>query len=181
VKYLKEAIRVVEQDLIKLDRCLPGNVPTPLASGYRPELDVSAILDDDFTNWYQRLIGILRWAVELGRIDIHFSVAIMAQYLAQPRAGHLEQVFHLFAYLKTHTRSCIILDDSRPQVDESRFIQADWTAFYPEAAEAIPLNAPETCGESIIISCFFVADHAGNRVTRRSHSGILLFCNRAPI
>jgi hypothetical protein len=78
-KYLKEAIRVVEQDLIKLDRHLPGNVPTPLASGYRPELDVSAILDDDFTNWYQRLIGILWWAVELGRIDIHFSVAIMAQ------------------------------------------------------------------------------------------------------
>ncbi len=79
MKYLKEAIRVVEQDLIKLDRHLPGNVPTPLASGYRPELDVSAILDDDFTNWYQRLIGILWWAVELGRIDIHFSVAIMAQ------------------------------------------------------------------------------------------------------
>lgn len=29
-KYLKEAIRVVEMDLSKLDRCLPVNVPTPL-------------------------------------------------------------------------------------------------------------------------------------------------------
>jgi hypothetical protein len=60
-------------------------------------------------------------------------------------------VFHLFAYLKTHTRSRTILDDSRPQVDESHFIQADWAAFYPEAAEAIPLNAPEPHGESVII------------------------------
>jgi hypothetical protein len=25
------------------------------------------------------------------------------------------------------------------------------------------------------------ADHAGNQVTRRSHTGILIFCNRAPI
>ncbi|MFN9981109.1 MAG: hypothetical protein ACK53Y_14380, partial [bacterium] len=85
-KYLKEAIRIVESDLNKLDRRLPSNVPTLLSSGYRPELDVSALLDDVFTNWYQRLIGILRWAVELGRIDIHFSIAVMSQYLAQPRA-----------------------------------------------------------------------------------------------
>jgi len=103
-KYVREAMCVVELDLGKLDRCLPGNVPTPLSSGYRPELDVSAILDDEFTNWYQCLIGILRWAVEPGRIDIHFSVAVLAQYLAQPQPGHLEQVFHVFAYLKAHVR-----------------------------------------------------------------------------
>jgi hypothetical protein len=29
--------------------------------------------------------------------------------------------------------------------------------------------------------CFVDADHAGNLVTRRSQSGILLFVNRAPI
>jgi hypothetical protein len=33
----------------------------------------------------------------------------------------------------------------------------------------------------MIISCFVDADHAGNMVTRRSHTGILIFCNRAPI
>jgi hypothetical protein len=31
------------------------------------------------------------------------------------------------------------------------------------------------------MSCFVDADHAGNRVTRRSHTGIIIFCNRAPI
>ncbi len=31
------------------------------------------------------------------------------------------------------------------------------------------------------MSCFVDADHAGNKVTRRSHTGIIIFCNRAPI
>ncbi len=40
---------------------------------------------------------------------------------------------------------------------------------------------PGLLGEAIIISCFVVADHAGNLVTRQSHTGNLFFCNRAPI
>ncbi len=160
---------------------LPLNVHTPLSCSYRPELDFSMPLDDEFTTWYQQLIGILRWSVELGRIDIHLSVALLAQYLAQPRIGHLEQVFHTFAYLKAHCRSRIILDDSKPMVNEYQFIQADWSEFYPDAEEAIPPNAPQPRGNSILISCFVDADHAGNQVTRRSHTGILIFCNRAPI
>ena len=31
------------------------------------------------------------------------------------------------------------------------------------------------------INCFVDADHAGNRVTRRSHTGIIMYCNTAPI
>jgi hypothetical protein len=180
-KYLKEAVWINETDLNKLDRRLPSGVPTLLSSGYHPELDISAILDDNLTNWYQRLVGILHWAVKLGRIDIHFSVAIMAQYLAQPCSGHLEQLFYIFAYLKAHMRSCIVMDDARPLIDESHFIKADWSAFYPDAQEPIPLNAPEPRGASVLMSCFVDADHAGNRVTRQVHTGIIIFCNRAPI
>jgi hypothetical protein len=77
LKFLKETIRNLELDLKKIDKRLPGNKPTPLSSGYRPELDVSAPLDDDYVSWYQKLIGALRWAVELGRIDIHLSVALL--------------------------------------------------------------------------------------------------------
>jgi hypothetical protein len=144
-------------------------------------MDVSAFLDDDHTRWYQQLIGILCWAVELGRIDIHLSVALLAQYLAQSRRGHLHQVFHVFAYLKAHARSRIVLDPTLPFVDEQSFIEGDWTEFYVRAKEAIPPNAPEPRGKAITISCFVDADHSGNLVTRRSHTGILIFCNRAPI
>jgi hypothetical protein len=119
--------------------------------------------------------------VELGRIDIHLSVALLAQYLSQPRRGHLHQVFHVFAYLKAHARSRIVLDPTVPQVNENSFETADWTEFYADATEAIPPNAPEPRGKAIVISCFVDADHAGNLITRRSHTGILIFCNRAPI
>jgi hypothetical protein len=180
-KYIKEALRTLELDLNRLGKRLPTNVPTSLSSGYRPELDVSAILDDDFTQWYQKLIGILCWAVELGWIDIHLTVALLAQYMVQPRVGHLDQVFHTFAYLKGHSRSRIILDDSKPIVDESQFTIADWSPFYPDATEAIPPNAPEPRGNGVLVSCFVDPDHAGNRITHCSHTGIIIFCNRAPI
>jgi hypothetical protein len=181
-KYVKEAIRNVETELKKQDKRLPSSrITTPIAYNYRPELDVTPLLDEDLARYYQQLIGILRWAVELGRLDLHLSVALLAQYLTAPREGHLNQVYHCFAYLKAHDRSKIVLDDSRPLVDESRFVKQDWTEFYRDAQEAIPPNAPEPRGNSVVISCFVDADHAGNRVTRRSHTGIIIFVNRAPI
>jgi len=83
-KYVKEAIRLVDQELLKMNKCLPNKVPTPLSSGYHPELDVSPLLGDEEANYYQQLIGVLRWAVELGRINIAFCTAIMSKYLVQP-------------------------------------------------------------------------------------------------
>ena len=83
-KFLKEAIRNLEFNLKKINKRLPSTKPTPLSSVYRPEIDVSAPLDNDYVNWYQKLIGTLCWEVELGQIDIHLSVALLAQYLVQP-------------------------------------------------------------------------------------------------
>jgi len=40
---------------------------------------------------------------------------------------------------------------------------------------------PEPLGLPVEISCFVDADHAGNLLTRRSQSGVLIFLNRAPI
>lgn len=101
-KYVKEAIQLVEQELQKLNKRLPNKTLSPLSSGYRPELDVSPLLNDEEANYYQQLIGVLQWAVELGRIDIAFCVSIMSKYLVQPRVDHLNELYHLFAYLKSH-------------------------------------------------------------------------------
>ena len=40
---------------------------------------------------------------------------------------------------------------------------------------------PPPRGESVSTHCFVDSDHAGNTVTRRSQTGLLLFVNRAPI
>jgi hypothetical protein len=180
-QYVKDALTNLEFHLEQMGKRLPTKVTTPLSSNYRPEIDASPYLDDDFTTFYQQLIGTLRWCVELGQIDIHLPVALMAQHMAAPRVGHLDQLFHMFGYLKAHGRSKIVLDPAYPQFHESYFTQADWSEFYPNAKEPIPPNAPKARGNPIAISCFVDADHAGNLVTRRSHSGIIIFCNKAPI
>ena len=95
-QYILEAVKNVEAELAKVGRKLNSRAHGPLAIGYKPELDVSSMLDPKHANYYQNLIGVLRWAVELGRIDIHYHVAIMSRYLAAPREGHLEQVFCIF-------------------------------------------------------------------------------------
>jgi hypothetical protein len=130
---------------------------------------------------YQELIGILRWAVELGRLDILPEVSLMSTYLATPREGHLEQVFHIFGYLKKIPKRRISFDPDYPEIDESRFRRCDGTDFYRDAVETVPPGAPEPMGKPVSLHCFVDANLAGNVVTRRSQTGILIFMNRAPV
>jgi hypothetical protein len=180
-KYVLNAIANVEIELQQIDKALSTKASTPVLAGYRPELDVSPLLDDDRANYYQNLIGVLCWAVELGRLDIHVGVALLSSYLVQPRVGHLEQVFHIFAYLKSHAHLLMVFDDRPLILSESRFKICDWSEFYPGAAEPIPPNAIPPRGNAVQINAFVDADHAGDRVTRRSHTGIILYVNKAPI
>ena len=39
---------------------------------------------------------------------------------------------------------------------------------------------PDPLGHPVTITCFVDADHATNQVTRRWHTGIIIFLNRAP-
>jgi hypothetical protein len=94
---------------------------------------------------------------------------------------HLQQLFHIFAYLKHHKRSKMVFDDTEPVFDESRFKACDWSEFYPDAEEAIPHNVPEGRGHGVLTSCFVDSDHAGCKATRRSHTGVILFLNKAPV
>ena len=49
---------------------LPENATTPMSSAFLPELDTSEELNAEDLNFYQELIGILRWTNEIGRVDI---------------------------------------------------------------------------------------------------------------
>jgi hypothetical protein len=92
-------------------------------------------------------------------------------------------IYHIFAYLKRHQDiSRIVYDPKMPKIDESAFNQdADWSDFYGDVHEELPANMPEPRGNAVTISAFVDADHAGNVVTRRSHTGIVIFVQNAPI
>ena len=64
--------------------------------GDHPELDESELLDPDQTRLYQSLVGMLQWAVTLGRLDIYCGVMTMSRFRAIPRIGHLECVKCIF-------------------------------------------------------------------------------------
>jgi hypothetical protein len=180
-RYVREAIRCLEMELLKSGKALIGKPKVPIQHGYRPELDTSPLLNDDQANYYQSLIGVLRWAVELGRIDIHVYVALLSSYLAQPRVGHLNQVLHIFAYLRCHDQSSIVFDPNHVDWDEEQFKKFDWTDFYGNIKEALPPNAPASRGNPVQIYVFVDANHASNKIMRRSQTGVLIYLNRSPI
>jgi hypothetical protein len=57
----------------------------------------------------------------------------------------------------------------------------DWTEMYPHAAEQIPLNAPEARGKPVELRAYIDADHAGDKLTRRSRTGVLIYVQQALI
>ena len=192
--YVKEAIRVCEAQMkensLTFTSTRRNGKDTPFSNTeYRPELDCTDFCSEKLANLFQQLIGILRWICELGRLDILHEVSILSQYLAQPRAGHLQQAVNIFYYLKHHTRSWLLLEPTKFDIE--------WTAnanepcpedralamkvIYPDAWDEKPYNMPPPRGESVNISIFVDADHAGNKVTRRSYTGIIIYCNLAPI
>ena len=109
-KYVKVAVENVEQELAGGNQQLPSRCKTPMTVGYRPKHDVLAELTPDGVQRYQELIGMLRWAAELGRVDILLETAMLSTYMALPQKRHMEQVYHVFGYLKTHSKRRLFFD-----------------------------------------------------------------------
>ncbi len=62
-----------------------------------------------------------------------------------------------------------------------QFPQYNWTKFYSNVEEAIPVDMPKPLGKDVDIRMMCDSDHAGEKSTRHSHTGFLIFCNMALI
>ena len=153
-----------EETLARSEKRLTGRCVAPIQSGYRPKTNVCAELKADDLQYYQELIGVLRWIVELGQVDILLETSLMSAHLALPRIGHLEQVIHMFGYLKLNPKRKIAFDAAHQISDDRRFKKYDWYEFYRGAKEAITLDCPEPLGNSISTHCFSDANLAGNLI-----------------
>jgi hypothetical protein len=137
---------------------------------------------------YLQLIGILRWGIEIGRLDILIEVSVLSQHQCSPCKGHLDATYRIFWYLKCSLKKGeegqIVFNAREPEVDDCLFNSSDnqyWNDFYPDAKEAIPPNMLPPRGRAVRLGCYVNADHAGNLMTRRSHSGIILYINNTPV
>ena len=60
-----------------------------MTTDYWAEIDVSSELNATDAAYFQSLIGVVKWIVELGRVDICTEVLMLSSCLALPREGHL--------------------------------------------------------------------------------------------
>jgi hypothetical protein len=67
---------------------------------------------------------------------------MLSTYLYLPYEGHLEAVFHVFAYLALHHNAWVVLDPTYLSVDMGTFIKTDWKSMYGYVKEMIPSDAP---------------------------------------
>jgi hypothetical protein len=114
-------------------------------------------------------------------IDIITEVSMLFTYLCLPREGHLEAVFHVFAYLGLHHNERVVFDPTYPSVDMDTFIKTDWKSMYGDVKEMIPSDAPVPRGKEVDLRLFVDSDHAGEQFTRRSRTGFVRNLNMAPI
>ena len=82
----------------------------------------------------------------MGRVDICLGVSMMSSHMAMPREGHLEQVFHIFSYLKKYHNTELVFDQSDPVIDKSKYEEKDWTSSeldHIQGKEELPRRMPE--------------------------------------
>ena len=87
----------------------PGTI---IPASYSPEIDITPELISTDTAYYQLLVSILRWIVELGRVEICLEVSLVSSHLALPCEGNLGKLFHIFVYLKWKHRAQMVFDPS---------------------------------------------------------------------
>ncbi len=101
-EYVVQAVKICQ---LPLTENLTGRYSIPARADnffpvyYDPSTDLSDLLDPDCSSFYQHQIGVMRWMVELGCIDIATEVSMLSSYLACPHEGHLENALHVMGYL----------------------------------------------------------------------------------
>jgi hypothetical protein len=124
-QYEQSAVCNMEDHFRKAGEKLLYKAPTPLSSGYCPEIDVSPKLGEDDASYFHSLVGVLWWIVKLGRVDIDVKVLMMSSHLALPRVGHLKEIYHVFAYLKANLNTKMVFNLTPVAVDMNLFKRQD--------------------------------------------------------
>ena len=143
--YLKNAISEIESKLKKEGKSLPKKAKVQICQSYRPELDSSEELEGEDITYYQESMGILRWLMEIGRVDIHTEVSMLSAYQASPRRGHLSAFYQIFAYLKQKPKLSLYFDPRLPNVNYTAFQDNahDFQEYYRDAVEEMPPRVPK--------------------------------------
>jgi hypothetical protein len=90
-------------------------------------------------------------------------------------------VFHLFTHLANNHNARVVFDPTYPVIDEDAFVKADWKVMYGDVKEALPPDSPLPLGKEVTLRLYVDSHHAGEKFTRRSRTGFVIYLNMAPI
>ena len=91
-------------------------------------------------------------------------------------------MLHIFGHLNKYHNTEMVFDLSDPVIDETKFDKRDWTSSefgHVDGVEALLVNVPEPRGFGFSIRGKVDADHAADKLTRRSRTGFLIYINFA--
>ena len=154
----------------------------PIDYHYEPKVNVYEPLDPEIVLYYQSPIWIMQWMVELGHIEIATEVSMLLSHNTYPRKEHFLAALHIISYLKGKHNSHLDLDLTYLSiVYETYETEKDWTDFYGDVKEEIVPNAPTPFGKSVHLRIMVNGDHKGDKTTRRSHTGFIIFVDLGSI
>jgi hypothetical protein len=176
--YVKEAISKMERKYGPLSK-----TKTPIPPNDEPELDESEPCGDADRKQYQAMIGIGTWCVQLGRTDICYGICSLSRFAAAPRVGHLQRLRRLMGYLKLNPKRYIVMDYNDPVLPEpkTKTNVEEFRQVYPDAHEVIDPHSPEALIDEMEINIFVDSDHAHDKKSRRSVTGIIVFMGSTPV
>jgi hypothetical protein len=126
---------------------------SPLEKGDHPETDISPLLDEEGITQYQSLIGMMQWAISLGRFDINTAVMTLSSFAMMPRQGHLDRAKRVCGYLWKMKHAIIRFRTGTPDYSDMTEQSGDWDySVYGNNYKITPDDAPPVKGNEVMFT-----------------------------
>ena len=158
------------------------NCKAPIEKNDHPELDTSELLDEEFIQLYQSLIGALQWVVSIGCFDVQTAVMTLSSFRVAPRKGNLDRIKNIYGYLAKMKHAAIRIRTGEPDFSGLPTNNYDWEhTVYGCDQEIIPKDAPPPKGKFVTLTHYVDANLMYCILTGRSITDIIHLLNGTPI
>ena len=122
--------------------------------------------------------------VKIGRFNICFSLTSLNRFSAAPQEGHIKRPVKIFGYFQNAAgkrKSIVISPYDIRDISVKGSNTTDWMKNYHGVTEDIyeVLTNPQV--KPLSTKIYFDSDHAHDKVTRISVSGVMCFVGSTPI
>ena len=80
-QYVKLAVTNIEEGLARIGKILPSKCVPPILSNYAPWLEDSPKMMEGGVQRYEKIIGQIRWDIDIRLLDILLETLLLLRYL----------------------------------------------------------------------------------------------------